>query len=75
MVQTEDQYVFIHNALIDYMEAGETEVEASDLREYIKKQSQVDSKTGQLICPTFITNILKINSTSIQLGHNILCFQ
>jgi len=46
MVQTEDQYIFIHNAIVDYLESGDTEVDANDLREYIKKQSQVDSKTG-----------------------------
>ncbi|XP_057299709.1 receptor-type tyrosine-protein phosphatase F-like isoform X2 [Hydractinia symbiolongicarpus] len=46
MVQTEDQYIFIHAALLDYLESGDTEIEANALREYIKKQSQVDSRTG-----------------------------
>lgn len=40
MVQTEDQYVFIHNALLDYMESGETEVDANELREYVRKHSE-----------------------------------
>ena len=46
MVQTEDQYIFIHYALLDYLESGDTEVEASELREYTKKQSQVDVRSG-----------------------------
>lgn len=50
MVQTEDQYVFIHNAMLDYLEGGETEVDAHDLRDYIKRQSQVDTKTGMNDC-------------------------
>ena len=45
-VQTEDQYIFIHDAIVDYLESGETEVDVNELRDYIKKQSQVDAKTG-----------------------------
>ncbi|XP_066915195.1 receptor-type tyrosine-protein phosphatase S-like isoform X3 [Clytia hemisphaerica] len=46
MVQTEDQYVFIHMALLDYMESGETEVDANGLRDYIRKHMQTEHKTG-----------------------------
>ena len=46
MVQTEDQYIFIHDAIVDYLQLGETEVVVNELRDYIKKQSQVDAKTG-----------------------------
>ena len=46
LVQTEDQYIFIHDALVDFLESGDTEVEANELREYIKKQSQVDDRSG-----------------------------
>ena len=46
MVQTEDQYVFIHFALLDYMESGETEVDANELRDYIRKHMQTEQKTG-----------------------------
>ena len=49
MVQTEDQYVFIHMALLDYMESGETEVDANGLRDYIRKHMQTEHKTGTLI--------------------------
>ena len=47
MVQTEDQYIFIHNAILDYMESDDTEVDASELNEYINLKSQVDSRTGK----------------------------
>ena len=46
MVQTEDQYIFIRDAIVDYLESGKTEVDVNKLRDYIKKQSQVDAKTG-----------------------------
>ena len=46
MVQTEDQYIFIHHALLDHLESGDTEVDVNQLRDYIKKQSQVDTRTG-----------------------------
>ena len=46
MVQTEDQYIFIYDAIVDYLQSGETEVVVNELRDYIKKQSQVDAKTG-----------------------------
>ena len=46
MVQTEDRYIFIHDAIVDYLQSGETEVVVNELRDYIKKQSQVDAKTG-----------------------------
>ena len=50
MVQTEDQYVFIHLALLDYMESGETEVEANELRDYIRRHTQTEQKTGIYLC-------------------------
>ena len=46
MVQTEDQYIFIRDAIVDYLESGKTEIDVNKLRDYIKKQSQVDAKTG-----------------------------
>ena len=47
MVQTEDQYMFIHNALLDYLESQETEVDASELTEYIHRKCEVDSQNGK----------------------------
>jgi len=49
MVQTEDQYIFIHHALLDYMESGETEVDANELREYIRKHTETEQKTGKRV--------------------------
>ena len=49
MVQTEDQYAYIHLALVEYIKAGDTEIEANELRDYIKRKSEVDPKTGEII--------------------------
>lgn len=47
MVQTEDQYVFIHHALLAFLESDDTEVDASDLNEYVNLKAQVDNKSGK----------------------------
>ncbi|XP_065070051.1 receptor-type tyrosine-protein phosphatase S-like isoform X2 [Rhopilema esculentum] len=46
MVQTEDQYAYIHFAVLEYIKSGDTEIEAHDLRDYIKRKSDVDATTG-----------------------------
>ncbi|XP_028829964.1 receptor-type tyrosine-protein phosphatase delta isoform X26 [Denticeps clupeoides] len=43
MVQTEDQYVFIHDALLEAVTCGITEVPARNLYAYIQKLTQVES--------------------------------
>ena len=43
MVETEDQYIFIYNAIVDYLKSRQTEVDVNELRDYIKKQCQVDA--------------------------------
>ena len=43
MVETEDQYIFIYNAIVDYLKSKQTEVDVNELRDYIKKQCQVDA--------------------------------
>ncbi|XP_037087915.1 tyrosine-protein phosphatase 99A-like, partial [Pollicipes pollicipes] len=35
LVQTEDQYIFVHDALLEALEAGETDVRATRLTEYL----------------------------------------
>ncbi|XP_057294079.1 receptor-type tyrosine-protein phosphatase S-like isoform X2 [Hydractinia symbiolongicarpus] len=40
MVQTEAQYIFIHDTLLEYLTFGVTEVQVRDLRDYIKKLKQ-----------------------------------
>ena len=48
MVQTEDQYAYIHFAVLEFIKSGDTEIEAHDLRDYIKRKSDVDATTGQI---------------------------
>lgn len=42
MVQTEDQYIFIHDALLEAVTCGNTEVPARNLGAHIQKLSQPD---------------------------------
>ncbi|CAH3191458.1 unnamed protein product, partial [Porites evermanni] len=46
MVQTEAQYVFIHDALLEAITCGVTEVEAKDLGSRIRELRQFDPETG-----------------------------
>ncbi|XP_059847613.1 receptor-type tyrosine-protein phosphatase S-like isoform X11 [Hypanus sabinus] len=43
MVQTEDQYIFIHDALLEAVACGTTEVMARNLYSYIQKLAQVET--------------------------------
>ncbi|KAJ8411105.1 hypothetical protein AAFF_G00181400 [Aldrovandia affinis] len=43
MVQTEDQYTFIHDALLEAVTCGNTEVPARNLYTYIQKLTQIES--------------------------------
>ena len=49
MVQTEDQYVFIHDALLEAVQSGNTEIPARNLYAHIQKLTQPepgDTATG-----------------------------
>jgi len=46
MVQTEDQYVFIHDALLEAVQSGNTEVPARNLFAHIQKLSLVENGHG-----------------------------
>ncbi|CAH8437384.1 unnamed protein product [Dicrocoelium dendriticum] len=46
MVQTEDQYIFIHSALLEAIDAGNTEVPARSLIAHVKKLRLLDSTRG-----------------------------
>ncbi|XP_062888252.1 receptor-type tyrosine-protein phosphatase S-like isoform X8 [Mobula hypostoma] len=50
MVQTEDQYIFIHDALLEAVACGTTEVMARNLYSYIQKLTQVE--TGEHVTGT-----------------------
>ncbi|XP_064146590.1 receptor-type tyrosine-protein phosphatase delta isoform X16 [Loxodonta africana] len=43
MVQTEDQYIFIHDALLEAVTCGNTEVPARNLYAYIQKLTQIET--------------------------------
>ncbi|XP_036116520.1 receptor-type tyrosine-protein phosphatase delta isoform X6 [Molossus molossus] len=43
MVQTEDQYIFIHDALLEAVTCGNTEVPARNLYAYIQKLAQIET--------------------------------
>ncbi|XP_015777605.1 PREDICTED: receptor-type tyrosine-protein phosphatase delta-like [Acropora digitifera] len=47
MVQVEAQYVFIHEALLEAIHSGYTEVQAVELRAHIKNLMEVNLNTGQ----------------------------
>jgi len=42
MVQTEDQYIFIHDALLEAVQSGNTEVPARNLYSHVQKLTQPD---------------------------------
>jgi len=42
MVQTEDQYVFIHDALVEAIQSGNTEVPARNLFTHIQRLTRVE---------------------------------
>ena len=46
MVQTEDQYIFIHDALLEAVMSGNTEIPARNLYNHIQKLQQVDTDEG-----------------------------
>jgi netrin-G3 ligand len=52
LVQTEEQYVFVHETLLDYIDCGDTEVEANELKDHIRllaeqaEPSASDSNAG-----------------------------
>ncbi|XP_033644552.1 receptor-type tyrosine-protein phosphatase delta-like isoform X3 [Asterias rubens] len=42
LVQTEEQYVFIHDVLLEWLKAGNTKVQACDLRQYTDRMTLPD---------------------------------
>ena len=47
MVQVEEQYVFIHDVLLEAIHSGYTEIRASDLRAHMKNLMQVNPASGE----------------------------
>lgn len=69
MVQTEDQYIFIHDALQEAVNCGTTEVPARNLYAYIQKLTQIEggeNVTGmELEFKVHIIWILEMFDTSL----------
>lgn len=47
MVQVEDQYILIHDVLVEAIACGNTEIQARDLRREIKNLMQQNVETGK----------------------------
>ena len=47
MVQVEEQYVFIHEVLLEAIHAGYTEIRADELRAHVKRLMEVNANTGK----------------------------
>ena len=58
MVQVEEQYVFIHDVLLEAIHSGYTELQATDLRVHIKNLMQVNPTTGTYFLPYSLTVLL-----------------
>lgn len=46
MVQTEEQYIFIHDAVLDAAQSGSTEVPAAKLRQHIGTNIHAITQVG-----------------------------
>lgn len=46
MVQVEDQYIFIHNVLLEAINSGDTEIQVEDFPETMKQIMDVNPETG-----------------------------
>ncbi|XP_025074322.1 tyrosine-protein phosphatase Lar isoform X9 [Pogonomyrmex barbatus] len=73
MVQTEDQYIFIHDALFEAVICGNTEVPARNLHSHIQKlmQPEIDNITGMELEFKKLSNI-KADSTRF-ISANLPC--
>ncbi|XP_023318195.1 tyrosine-protein phosphatase Lar isoform X3 [Trichogramma pretiosum] len=73
MVQTEDQYVFIHDALLEAVICGNTEVPARNLHSHMAKlmQLEIDNITGMELEFKKLSNI-KVDSTRF-ISANLPC--
>ena len=49
MVQVEEQYILIHDVLVEAIHSGFTEIHANDLRSHIKNLMQVNQTSGMCL--------------------------
>ena len=48
MVQVEDQYIFIHNVLLEAINSGDTEIQVEDFPDRLKELMDANPDTGTL---------------------------
>ncbi|EDO48187.1 predicted protein, partial [Nematostella vectensis] len=68
MVQTEQQYIFIHDALLDAIISGETETSASDLRSHIRRLQEQDPESGYTPMFTEFQKLSRCINSSLSLN-------
>ena len=52
LVQTEEQYIFIHDALMEFLDAGDTEVPSTHLLRYLQTLNSIaGEKNSTIIFP------------------------
>ena len=54
MVQVEDQYILIHDVLVEAIACGNTEIQARDLRKEIKTLMQQNVETGNILSSKWV---------------------
>lgn len=59
LVQTEDQYVFIHDALLEYIRSGDTEVSSSEIGLFLETLKRTNAAQGD----TLLQRLYKLVST------------
>ena len=55
MVQVEDQYIFIHNVLLEAINSGDTEIQVEDFPDRLKELMDANPHTGTLLCLLVLT--------------------
>ena len=50
MVQVEEQYIFIHNVLLEAINSGDTEIQVEDFSDRMKELMDSNPETGTLQC-------------------------
>lgn len=70
MVQTEDQYSFVHAALLEAIDAGNTEVPARNMLAHVKKLRLMDTAGGSGMELEFKVGLL-VHCMALTLGQNL----
>ncbi|XP_054751228.1 receptor-type tyrosine-protein phosphatase gamma-like isoform X2 [Lytechinus pictus] len=59
LVQTEEQYVFIHDVLLEWLRAGNTVVKSTELRQYVDRMTLPD-EVGRIVLDEQFNLIMKM---------------